>query len=165
MAAPCECAPHPGFGGISGSSMTVLASFCLLFALLALALLVLLFLHRRQRGVLEELTRQVHGIAVGGSLTRRVDLDTDQREIAALVTVVNHLLTRAGRAKPEAQLAPPTSVSELADRLHEAVLIQTDRGIAYANPQVATLGGVPPANPPGRRLDGLVPPEYADRAR
>ena len=142
--------------------MTVLASFCLLFALLALALLVLLLLQRRQRGVLEELTRQVHGIAMGGSLTRRVELDTDQREIAALVTVVNHLLTRAGRATPEAQLAPPTSVSELGDRLHEAVLIHTDRGIAYANPQFSSLIGAPPAELIGRRLEDLVPPEYTE---
>jgi diguanylate cyclase (GGDEF)-like protein/PAS domain S-box-containing protein len=142
--------------------MTVLASFCLLFALLALALLVLLLLQRRQRGVLEELTRQVHGIAMGGSLGRRVELDTDQSEIAALVTVVNHLLTRAGRAAPEAQLAPPTSVNELGDRLHEAVLIQTDRGIAYANPQFASLIGAPAAELIGRRLEDLVPPEYTE---
>jgi PAS domain S-box-containing protein len=142
--------------------MTVLALFCLLFALLALALLVLLLLQRRQRGALEELTRQVHGIAVGGSLSRRVELDTDQREIGALVTVVNHLLTRAGRAAPEAQLAPPTPANELGDRLHEAVLIQTDRGIAYANPQFASLIGAAPAELIGRRLEDLVPPEYAE---
>jgi diguanylate cyclase (GGDEF)-like protein/PAS domain S-box-containing protein len=142
--------------------MTVLASLCLLFALLALALLVLVLLQRRQRGVLEELTRQVHGIAVSGSVSRRVELETDQREIAALVTVVNHLLTRAGRAAPEAQLAPPASMNELGDRLHEAVLIQTDSGIAYANPQFATLIGVAPAELIGRRLEDLVPPEYTE---
>src|SRR5712672_2292432 len=108
--------------------MTVLASLCLLFAVLALALLALLFLQRRQRGVLEELTRQVHRIAVGGSLNRRVELDTDQREVAALVTVVNHLLARAVRAEPASQPAAPAAFGELGDRLHEVVLIQTERG-------------------------------------
>ncbi len=142
--------------------MTVLASLCLLFAVLALALLVLAFLQRRQRGVLRELTRQVHRIAVGGSLSRRVELDTDQREVGALVTVVNHLITRAARPEATTQLAPPAAVGELADRLHEAVLIQTDRGIAYANPQFASLIGVPPAELVSRRLEDLVPPEYTE---
>ncbi|HLQ11806.1 MAG TPA: EAL domain-containing protein [Steroidobacteraceae bacterium] len=145
--------------------MTVLASLCLLFAVLALALLALLFLQRRQRGVLEELTRQVHRIAVGGSLNRRVELDTDQREIGALVTVVNHLLTRAVRpepASPPAAPAAPAAVGELGDRLHEVVLIQTERGIAYANPQLASLIGAQPAELIGRRLEDLVPPEYTE---
>jgi len=116
-----------------------------LFAVLALALLALVFLQRRQRGVLQELTRQVHGIAVGGSLSRRVELDTDQREVGALVAVVI-ICSRAPRVpKATTQFRAPAAVGELADRLHEAVLIQTDRGIAYANPQFASLIGAVPA--------------------
>ncbi len=143
--------------------MSILALFCLLFALLAAALLVLYVMQRRQRSALEELTRQLHRIAVGGSLRGRVELATDQREVTGLVTVVNHLLTRASvAAEPEAQPAPPAPVSELGDRLHEAVLIHGKTGILYANPQFAQLIGAQPAELVGRRLEDLVPPEYAE---
>ena len=142
--------------------MTILALFCLLFALLAVALLVLHVLQRRQRAALEEITRQLHRIAVGGSLRGRVELDTDHRELAALVTVANHLLTRAASATPDSQPATPAPVSELADRLHEAVLIHGSRGIVYANPQFAALIGAQPAELIGRRLEDLVPPEFTE---
>ena len=142
--------------------MSILALFCLLFALLAVALLVLYAMQRRQRGALEEVTRQLHRIAVGGSLRGRIELATDQRELAALVTVANHLLTRAATAAPEAQPAAPAPVTELGDRLHEAVLIHGKAGILYANPQFAGLIGAQPAELIGRRLEDLVPPEYTE---
>jgi diguanylate cyclase (GGDEF)-like protein/PAS domain S-box-containing protein len=143
--------------------MSILALFCLLFALLAAALLVLYVMQRRQRGALEELTRQLHRIVVGGPLRGRVELATDQREVTALVTVLNHLLTRtASAAEPQAQPAPPAPVSELGDRLHEAVLIHGKTGILYSNPQFAQLIGAQPAELVGRRLEDLVPPEYAE---
>ena len=142
--------------------MSILAIFCLLFALLAVALLVLHLLQRRQRGALVEVTRQLHRIAVGGSLRGRVELDTDHRELAALVTVANHLLTRAASATPESQPASPAPVSVLGDRLHEAVIIHGSRGIVYANPQFAGLIGAQPGELLGRRLEDLVPPEFAE---
>ena len=64
-------------------------------------------MQRRQRVALEEVTRQLHRIAVGGTLRGRVELATDQREVAALVTVANHLLTRAASATPDSQPARP----------------------------------------------------------
>jgi diguanylate cyclase (GGDEF)-like protein/PAS domain S-box-containing protein len=143
--------------------MSILALFCLLFALLAIALLVLYAMQRRQRRALEELTSQLHRIAVGGSLRGRIDLDTDQREVTALVTVVNHLLTRAATAsEPQSQPAPGAAVNELGDHLHEAVLIHGKSGILYANPQFAQLIGAQPAELVGRRLEDLVPPEYSE---
>ena len=145
--------------------MSILALFCLLFALLAVALLVLYAMQRRQRGALEEVTQQLHRIAVGGSLRGRIELATDQRELAALVTVANHLLTRAATAVSDSQPAAamaPAPVSELGDRLHEAVLIHGSRGILYANPQFAGLIGAQPAELIGRRLEDLVPPEYTE---
>ena len=142
--------------------MSILGLLFLLFGLLALLLLTLHWFQRRQRGALEELTRQVHRIAVGGSLRARVELHTDQRELAALVTVVNHLLTRAASATPDAQIAPPAPVSALGEHLHEAVLIHGARGIIYANPQFAQLMGTPASELVGRRLDDLVPPEFAE---
>ncbi len=142
--------------------MSILALFCLLFALLAMALMVLYSMQRRHRAALDELARQLHRIAVGGSLRGRVELATDQRELAALVSVVNHLLTRAASAAPESLPAPPAAVGELGDRLHEAVLIHASRGILYANPQFAALIGAQPADLIGRRLEDLVPPEYTE---
>ena len=142
--------------------MSILALFCLLFALLAVALLALHMMQRRQRGAIEEVTRQLHRIAVGGSLRGRIELDTDHREIAALVTVANHLLTRAAAATPDSQLAPPAPVGALGDHLHEAVLIHGGRGILYANPQFAALIGAQPAELIGRRLEDLVPPDYTE---
>ncbi|MGH8254491.1 MAG: EAL domain-containing protein [Steroidobacteraceae bacterium] len=143
--------------------MSILALFCLLFALLAIALLVLYAMQRRQRRALEELTHQLHRIAVGGSLRGRIDLDTDQREVTALVTVVNHLLTRAATAsEPQSQPAPDAAVNELGDHLHEAVLIHGKSGILYANPQFAQLIGAQPAELVGRRLEDLVPPEFSE---
>jgi diguanylate cyclase (GGDEF)-like protein/PAS domain S-box-containing protein len=142
--------------------MSILALLCAVFGLLALLLLTLHLLQRRQRQALDELTRQVHRIAVGGSLRERVELDTDNRELAALVTVVNHLLTRATVVEPQAQLAPAASVSALGERLHEAVLIHSARGILYANPHFSLLMGVPAGELQGRPLAELVPPEYAE---
>ena len=142
--------------------MSILALLCLVFALLALLLLALYLLQRRQRGALEGVTSQLHRIAVGGTLRGRVELDTDQRELSALVTVVNHLLTRVGNADPEVQVAPPAPVSVLGEHLHEAVLIHGARGILYANPQFAQLMGTPAEALVGRRLEDLVPPEFAE---
>ena len=147
--------------------MSILALFSLLFVLLAVALLVLYAMQRRQRGALEEVTQQLHRIAVGGSLRGRIELATDQRELAALVTVTNHLLARAATAASESQPAAvaapaPAPVSELGDRLHEAVLIHGGRGILYANPQFAGLIGAQPAELIGRRLEDLVPPDYTE---
>src|SRR5881628_3834700 len=103
--------------------MSTLLLFGAAFAVLVIALVAFEALRRRQRHALEDVTRQLHRIAVGGTLRGRVELATDQRELAALVTVANHLLTRAGAATPDSQPAPSAPVSALADQLHEAVLI------------------------------------------
>ena len=107
------------------------------------------------------MTRQLHRIAVGGKLRGRVQLATNQREVAALVTVANHVLTRASSAAPEPKYAPAAPLAALADQLHEAVLIHGNVGILYANPQFAALIGAQPAELVGRKLEDLVAPEYA----
>ena len=158
-----RAARGPGrFTGDPSRSMSILALLCLLFALLALLLLALYILQRRQRGALEGITRQLHRIAVGGTLRGRLELDTDQREVSALVTVVNHLLTRVGTASPEVQVSAPAPLAALGEHLHEAVLIHGARGILYANPQFAQLMGTPADELLGRRLEDLVPPEFAE---
>ena len=142
--------------------MSILVILGASFALLAISLLMLHMMQRRQRVALAEVTRQLHRIAVGGTLRGRVDLATDQREVAALVTVANHLLTRAASATPDSQPATSAPVSALGDQLHEAVIIQGGRGILYANPQFASLIGAQPAELIGRRLEDLVAPEYTE---
>lgn len=140
--------------------MSIIALLCLLFAVAAILLLVLYFLQRRQLSALEEVSRQVQRTAIGGSLKTRIELHTDQPELAALVTAVNHLVARAAATADQAK---PSSapISALGDRLHETVLIH-GRSIRYANKQFATLIGCPVEELLGRKLADLVPPEYAE---
>src|SRR6185436_7202056 len=83
-------------------------------------------------------------------------------EITALATTVNHLITRVSGA-PERNNghASPKLFGELADRIHEAVLVHRDT-ILHTNKQFATLVGVERVDLIGRRLADLVPPEYSD---
>jgi len=142
--------------------MSLLALVCA--GLGAAALLLMLFFRsqQRQRAALGELTREVHRIAVGGSLRSRVDVVSDNREVSALVTVVNHLLTRAASVEPQAQVAPAASLAALGERLHEAVVLHSARGILYVNPHFASLVGVAASDLVGRPLAELVPDEYAE---
>jgi diguanylate cyclase (GGDEF)-like protein/PAS domain S-box-containing protein len=140
--------------------MSIIALLCLLFGVAALLLLVLYFLQRRQLAALEEVSRQVQRTAIGGSLKTRIELQTDQPELAVLVTAVNHLLARASVAveQPPANSAP---IGALGDRVHEAVLIH-GKSIRYANPQFANLMGCRVDELIGRRLEDLVPAEYTE---
>ncbi|HEX7417863.1 MAG TPA: EAL domain-containing protein, partial [Steroidobacteraceae bacterium] len=55
----------------------------------------------------------------------------------------------------------PKLFADLGDRIHEIVLIHGE-AIIYANKQFASLVGVERTNLVGRRLEDLVPPEYAE---
>jgi PAS domain S-box-containing protein len=140
--------------------MSIIALLCLLFGVAAALLLVLFFLQRRQLTALEEVSQQVQRTAIGGSLKSRIELHTDQPELAALVTAVNHLLARAAAAVENVPRngAP---IDALGDRVHEAVMIHAEK-IRYANPQFAQLLGSSVEALLGRRLEDLVPPEYAE---
>jgi PAS domain S-box-containing protein len=142
--------------------MSLLGLLYLAFGIVTLLLLALYWVLRRQRNGLQELSRQVQHIAVGGSLSGRIDLDTDHPELAALATAVNHLLARA--SAPAQRAATPNSapVSLLGDRVHEAVLIHGASGIVYVNRQFAALLGAEPADLLARKLEDLVPPDYAE---
>ncbi len=143
--------------------MSILGLLCLLLGLVAALLLVLYGLQRRELKVVGELARQVQRIAVGGRLGGRVDLSTDHPDIGALATSVNHLLTRvtAGSGSERSSHASPKLFGELADRIHEAVLVHRDT-ILHANRQFATLVGVDRVGVIGRKLAELVPPEYSE---
>ncbi len=140
--------------------MSIIALLCLLFGVAALLLFVLYFLQRRQLTALEQVSRQVQRTAIGGSLKTRIELQTDQPELAALVTAINHLLARAAVAAD--QVVPSSApINALGDRVHEAVLIH-GKSIRYANRQFATLMGSAVEEMLGRRLADLVPAEYSE---
>jgi diguanylate cyclase (GGDEF)-like protein/PAS domain S-box-containing protein len=132
---------------------------CVLFAATAALVLVFYALQRRDLAVLRELSQQLQRIAIGGRLAGRVEIGSDKPEIAALVTAVNHLLTRA--APPAEASEAPKLFADLGDRIHEAVLVHREV-ILYANRQFASFIGVDRVELIGRRLADLVPPEYSE---
>jgi diguanylate cyclase (GGDEF)-like protein/PAS domain S-box-containing protein len=141
---------------------SIVGLLCLLFALVATLLLVLYWLQRRELKAVEQLSQQVQRIAIGGRLAGRVEMHTDQPQLAALGTAVNHLLTRiGGGGEPDRERATTQLFSELGDRIHEAVLIHRDT-ILHANRHFASLVGVDRTELTGRRLADLVPPEYQE---
>src|SRR5882724_10852768 len=142
--------------------MSIVGLLCLLFALVASLLLVLYWVQRREIRSVEQLPQQVQRIAIGGRLDGGVDLHSDQPEISALTTAVNHLLTRvSANTDRDSSRATPKLFAELGDRIHEAVLVHRDV-ILYANRQFATFVGVDRVELVGRKLGDLVPPEYAE---
>ena len=140
--------------------MSILGLLCLLCALVAGLLLLLYGLQRRDLKSFEQLSRQLQRIAIGGRLPGRVEVDSDKPEVAALVTAVNHLLTRTGPGEGEVTQAPRL-FADLGERIHEAVLVHREM-ILYANRQFASLVGVDRVELIGRRLGDLVPPEYSE---
>ena len=142
--------------------MSIVGLLCLLFALVATLLFVLYWLQRRELASVGELSQQLQRIAIGGRLDGRLDLPTDRAEVSALVTAVNHLLTRAtSPGERDGARASPKMFADLGDRIHEAVLVHRDV-ILYANRQFASFVGVDRIELVGRRLGDLVPPEYAE---
>jgi diguanylate cyclase (GGDEF)-like protein/PAS domain S-box-containing protein len=142
--------------------MSILGLLCLLLGLVATLLLVLYALQRREMKGIEELSQQLRRIAIGGRLAGRIELATDNPEISAIGTAINHLLTRAaaGTERPSTP-GTPKLFGELADRIHEAVLVHRD-SILHANRQFASFVGVDRVELMGRRLGDLVPPEYSE---
>jgi len=119
--------------------MSIIVLLCLLFGVAAILLLVLFLLQRRQLNALELVSQQVQRIATGDSLDSRIELHTDQPELAGMVTAVNGLLGRVV-AEADRVAAATAPIGSLGDRVHEAVLIQ-GHSIRYANPQFANLMG------------------------
>jgi diguanylate cyclase (GGDEF)-like protein/PAS domain S-box-containing protein len=141
--------------------MSIVGLLCLLFAAITALVLVLYALQRRDLHKLSDLSQQLQRIAIGGRLPGRVAVSSDNPELAAFVTAVNHLLTRAApTAETDTALAPKL-FADLGDRIHEAVLVHREV-ILYANRQFASFVGVDRVELVGRRLADLVPPEYAE---
>jgi diguanylate cyclase (GGDEF)-like protein/PAS domain S-box-containing protein len=141
--------------------MSILGLVCLLLGLVATLLLVLYGLQRREMRAVEQLSHQLQRIAIGGRLEGRVELHTDHPEISALGTAINHLLTRSSGARLDRERASPELFAELADRIHQAVIVHRD-AILHANKQFALFVGADKSALVGRPLAELVPTEYAE---
>jgi diguanylate cyclase (GGDEF)-like protein/PAS domain S-box-containing protein len=142
--------------------MSILGLVCLLLGLIAALLLVMYWVQRRELQAVGQLSQQIQRIAVGGRITGRVDPYSDHPEISALATTLNHLITRVSAAPAQDRThASPKLFGELADRIHEAVLVHRDV-ILHANKQFASFVGADRVELIGRRLGDLVPPEYSD---
>jgi diguanylate cyclase (GGDEF)-like protein/PAS domain S-box-containing protein len=151
---------QPKRKGLEVFQMSILGLLCLFCALIAALFLVLYGLQRRDLKSVEQLSQQLQRIAIGGRLPGRVEVDSDKAELAALVTAVNHLLTRSGPGENDVAQAPRL-FADLGERIHEAVLVHREV-ILYANRQFASFVGVDRVELIGRRLGDLVPPEYSE---
>ena len=140
--------------------MSIIGLLCLLFALIAALFLVLYGLQRRDLKSVAQLSQQLQRVAIGGRLPGRIEIDSDKPEVAALITALNHLLTRAGPMESNHAQAPRL-FADLGERIHEAVLVHREV-ILYANRQFASFVGVDRVELVGRRLADLVPPEYSE---
>ena len=141
--------------------MSIVGLLCLLFAAITALVLVLYALQRRDLHKLSDLSQQLQRIAIGGRLPGRVSVSSDNPELAAFVTAVNHLLTRAAPTAETDTAQAPKLFADLGDRIHEAVLVHREV-ILYANRQFASFVGVDRVELVGRRLADLVPPEFGN---
>ena len=140
--------------------MSIVGLTCVLLALVAALLAVMYLLQRRELAAIDHVSQQVQRIAIGGSMHGRVEVANEGHEVSLLATAVNHLLTRVTSAGVVERVAPPL-FAELADRIHEAVLVHGDT-ILHVNRQFAALMGVERAQLMGRRLGDMLPEEYAE---
>ena len=142
--------------------MTALGLTCLLLAIVAVWLLIRNRRHRRALRTVDELTKQLHRIVgqASGDLSGRVWVETTDPAVLSIKTDVNQLLSRHGSAPPQ-QVSHTELFGELADRVHEIVVVHRD-AILFANSQFASLIGVDRSELTGRALDELVAPEFAE---
>jgi diguanylate cyclase (GGDEF)-like protein/PAS domain S-box-containing protein len=141
--------------------MTIVGLSCMLLGLIAALFVVMYWLQRRALRAVDDVSQQVQRIAIGGRMSGRIDVPGDGAEVSLLATSINHLLTRASATGPERDQGTPRLFGELADRIHEAVLLHRDT-ILHVNRQFAMLMGVERESLVGRRLADLVPFAYAE---
>jgi diguanylate cyclase (GGDEF)-like protein/PAS domain S-box-containing protein len=140
--------------------MTAVALLCILLALAVVILLWRYAVQRRELNDVTEVSQQLQRIAIGGSLAGRVESASSKPELSALITAINHLLTRTAAERDDGRVTPKL-FAELGERVHEAVLVHRDV-ILYSNRQFAALVGADRVDLAGRRLGDLVAPEYAE---
>ena len=140
-----------------------MSAVALLFILLGLAVAILLWryvVQLRELNDVNDVSQQLQRIAIGGSLAGRLESGSSKPELSALITAINHLLTRVAAEHDDSRVTPKL-FAELGERIHEAVLVHRDV-ILYSNRQFAGLVGADRVDLAGRRLGDLVAPEYAE---
>jgi diguanylate cyclase (GGDEF)-like protein/PAS domain S-box-containing protein len=140
-----------------------MSAVALLFILLGLAVAILLWryiVQLRELNDVNDVSQQLQRIAIGGSLAGRLESGSSKPELSALITAINHLLTRVAAERDDGRVTPKL-FAELGERIHEAVLVHRDV-ILYSNRQFAALVGADRVDLAGRRLGDLVGPEYAE---
>ncbi len=140
--------------------MSVVALLCILLGLAVAVLLWRYLVQHRELNDVNEVSQQLQRIAIGGSLAGRLESGSSKPELSALITAINHLLTRVAAERDDGRVTPKL-FAELGERIHEAVLVHRDV-ILYSNRQFAALVGADRVDLAGRRLGDLVPPEYAE---
>ncbi len=142
--------------------MSVAGVLSLLFAFAALLLLVLNLMQRRELKAVYRLTKEIQSVSIGGRLGRRLDFDTDNPELAALLTAVNHLILRTGKSDVQPEAPGDPQLFRSAGRPPARSGALHGDSILYANPQFANLLGVGRSEVVGRRLQDLVPPDQTE---
>src|SRR6185437_6135352 len=117
--------------------MSAIALLCILLALAAAVLVWLYIAQRRELRDVSRLSQQLQRIAIGGPLAGRVESGSSKPELSALITAINHLLTRAA-AERDGGRVTPTLLAELGERMHVAVLVHREV-MLYVNLQYAEL--------------------------
>jgi len=118
---------------------------------------------RRAQQALAVLSDQLTHIAGEGRFEERVKITGEQPAAANAATAVNQLLTRLdnrGHKLQERELL----FQRLVESVHEAVVLHRET-ILYANGRFAALTGLNARDLIGRKLDELVPGDYADLVR
>ena len=136
--------------------MSAIALLCILLALAAAVLVWLYVAQRRELQDVSRLSQQLQRIAIGGSLAGRVESGSSKPELSALITAINHLLTRTAGDRDGGRVTPKL-FAELGERIHEAVLVHREV-ILYSNRQFAALVGADRVDLAGRHLGDLVAP-------
>ncbi len=77
--------------------MTVTHLLCLLFAIAAAVLLMLCLLQRRELKAYARLSKEVQDASIAGIVRRKLDVKTDQPDLAAIVMAINNLVVRVPR--------------------------------------------------------------------
>ncbi len=141
--------------------MSPLVLLCLVLAIVAIVLLVMYFMQRRELTGLGHVTSQIESmLSRPGPPSGRVYVDESEPRLMDLSQNVNQLISRAGQLA-ERYKASPKLFTLLADHSHESVLVHR-KVILFANQQFASLLGIEREKLLGRNLADLVAPEFSD---
>ncbi len=141
--------------------MSPLVLLCLILAIVAIVLLVMYFLQRRELTGLSLVTGQLESmLSRPGPPAGRVYVDQAEPRLMDLSQNLNQLITRTGQLA-ERYNASPRLFTLLADHSHESVLVHR-KVILFANQQFASLLGIEKEKLLGRSLADLVAPEFSD---